>query len=452
MPKIQVLLSAVAGVIKGGDGARRTVALNLDLNLMGAGDTLATSSPQAAELLFFEGPMGKDVAREPQQFAKLEGTLRLVNGQPEFDVNRKLMTFAPEVRSEVLFDGVTPNPPLTSTDYRIRLEYGPAFKRAEDVNHINNRLFLPWRDVAAEEGTIDLGCELTIGGQVEFKFDAGHFLQVPMKHLNVLVDGVDVGRDDKLRTEFHGIGVVHPTRNWLLSEFKVPPRKITFPAPPSIQVLLHDSVDTLIRDGARVEKAIRDCFSGTGITVDIRRGQTSAQAKAFGLEFRRDPLHAGDVLLMASDEKGGATIPFFTWWVSFSADVTKATPPDRPLIASGLQEEVLKVTANGASSTKAVRYPITLLRGLKKDFGNLTGADQTDLHLGNIIAHEVGHGFGFDHSLEADPVRGYCQQLGDPDFVRCVMCWENLGANRFTRSLRFGPVFTSMLKRDFALP
>jgi len=460
MPTIQVLLSAVMGAVRGGQ-AREVVGLTVDLNLLGkattskgAGVTLATESLQAAQLSFFEVPVGKDAAKERKKFATLAGKLRLEGGKPVFQAGQKdarFITYAADVRSAVVDRAPSFFPPETSTDYHLKVDFvATAFKNVDHVSGLNRRLFLPWRDVAEEDATLDIGCELEVAGEVEFVFDAKNVVSVPMRHPGVPLDGVcDGKRAAAVLVEHHGVGVVHPSRNWLLLEKGLKPRAITFPSPARIEVNLHTSVRAT--DSGRVAQAVKDCFDGTGITVDVRTGRSDADADAAGFVRKDDPLQAGDRTFVAKDA-GGAPLPFFTYWVTFEQKVNAA--------ASGLSEAILKVTPGG-SPAKLVRYPIRLIggrgddgnsRGIERDLANLEDDENRDRHLGNVIAHEVGHSFGFDHTLHANPDTGYCLKLGDNDLMRCVMCWENLGAFKFTRKLRFGPVFLAMLRRDFGLP
>lgn len=464
MPTIQVLLSSVTGTIRGSQ-AKEVVGLTVDLNLLGkattakgAGVTLATEAFQPAELLFFEVPVGRDAVKEPKQFAKLEGKLRLEGGKPVLQGSpgdARFITYAADVRSGIV--GSSPNlfPPETSTDYHLKVDFvQTAFRNVDHVSGFNRRLFLPWRDVVEEDSTLDIACELKIAGEVEFRFDAKNVVSVPMRHPGVPLDGVcDPGkRRTPSPAEHHGVGVVHPARNWLLAEKGLQPKAITFPSPPRIEVHLHTSVGAVMRSPDRVAQAIRDCFDGTGITVDVRPGRSDQDAEAAGFVRKKDASAGQDVTFQAKDP-GGASLPFFTYWVTFEQEVDQGV--------SGLSESILKVTP-GASPTKLLRYPIRLIggrdgqtnnaRGIKRDLESLQDDENKDRHVGNVIAHEVGHSFGFDHTLHANPDTGYSLQLGDNDIMRCVMCWENLGAFKFTRKLRFGPVFLAMLRRDFGLP
>lgn len=152
MPTLQVKLNPRPRRSMRPDQSNLVLAVSLNAlgkatTKSGAGVTLATDGPQPARLVFHELAMAGDAA-PTAAVATLAGTVKLVKQAAEFDAGGASLTG-------------------TSTGgYAVDLEWGAGFK-----NVGAKRLALPASlDFKGEGGALELGCELLIGPDTEFKY------------------------------------------------------------------------------------------------------------------------------------------------------------------------------------------------------------------------------------------------------------------------------------------
>ena len=442
MPRIQVILNPVLSAFGAGT-QQRVVGLTVDMNYMGAGATLATASPQPAELNFFEATGPSDTQGSQSMFATLNGRISLNGQAPLFDAAGEFIRYRrPGVRTEPYKSGPAWFPPVQSTDWFLSLTFDQ--RRFVNVDHIskeNERLFLPWFPEEGEGGTMEVGAELRIGSAQEFFFLTQNVVSVACTHGAVHLDG----NNAEPRAAFYGCGMVHPRDNSVFRDFPAARGRITCPAVGgvhTIEVNFHESVDVLVTSWQRIIGVMVAQFQELGLIIADRHGLTDTQARTAGFEYRGDAMRGNEKTWMAS-ASARARLPFFTFWVFYSHEVVSAG------VAVGVSEGKRAVQANGATSTKDVIYPVRLLGPLRGELSNLGTPEQSDLHVANIISHEIGHSLGFDHVLEARHGHGYSLPPSEPDVARALMSWENLGAFRFTRQRRFGPVHAAMIARDY---
>lgn len=448
MPTIQVVLNPVQRPINPGTRPR-IVGLNVDLVYRGAGTTKATASPQPAELNFYEAAGEGDAHTAHSLIATLNGTLRLDGNQPVFEADNHMLAYRQSVRTAPVKSGPSWFPPAESTDWFLSLAWnGTRFENVDHLSGENRRLFLPWVPAAEENDTFEVAAELTINGQTEFWFSANNVVRVSMIHDNVRTRETTTQNGPVSR--FVGVGMVHPEVNVVFHDHpNAHPGQITSPRDAGgrrvIQVNLHQSMNGIVNARAQVEGGIVYCFSGMNVFPVFHWDQTDGQATTAGFVRRADPNDPGGTSWMAATANG-TTLPFFTYWVFYETGVTA--------FASGVSEGISNVQPSGAASSKQVVYPIRLLgqggQGIAHDRQALATPAEQDLHVANVLAHEIGHSLGFAHVLEARPGAGYQIQPGNPDFTRATMAWENLGAFTFTRGRRFGPVHRACLDRDYA--
>lgn len=133
--------------------AESNLVLSVGLNLLGkattksgAGVSLATAAPQAARLVFHELAMQGEGATK--EVAALPGTLKLVKQLPVFESSASLSGSA-------------------SGGYAVDLEWGTGFQVATKTARLG---LPPGLDFKTEGGALELGCELQVGGDTEFKY------------------------------------------------------------------------------------------------------------------------------------------------------------------------------------------------------------------------------------------------------------------------------------------
>lgn len=152
MPTIQVKLNPKPR--RSMRPAESNLVLTLSLNLLGKattttvpGATQATTTPQAARLVFHELAMVGDKAGTAA-VASLAGKVRLDKGKPVFDGAGSSLAGA------------------AAGGYAVDLAWGAGFQNVSAT-----RLQLPASlDWKGEGGTLELGCELEVGGVTEFKY------------------------------------------------------------------------------------------------------------------------------------------------------------------------------------------------------------------------------------------------------------------------------------------
>lgn len=449
MPKIQVVLNPERNRI--GQGAQRVTGLRIDLNFQGQGNTLATSSPQPAQLNFFEAIGPQDDQSTHFLIATLSGTISLNGSTPVFNATNQYIKYSQNVRSEPIKSGPSYFPPTTSTDWFVQLAFNSTrFTGTEHMSNENRQLFLPWFGESGESGTLDVGVELTINGAQEFWFTPRNTVSIGCLHNGIHLDS----NPREPRANFYGCGMAHPKDNNVFREFPNSRGRIKLQARSDgtrrLQINFHEGVNSLVKNWTRVIGTLREQFRDIGLIIDTEIGRNDAQANQAGFGYLNDTVldssgnQVRERTWMASSPNG-ADLPFFTYWVFYTHAVTSWGD------AEGLSEGKISIqTTSPAAARKAVKYPIRLLGQLDTSIGNLGDDPNKDLHVANVLAHEIGHCLGFDHVLEAQPGnRGYRLSPSDPDKNRAIMAWENLGAFTTTRLRRFGPVHRDMIARDY---
>lgn len=448
--KIRVLLKAPVVKVSSGKHTNSAVlAITVGLTRKGAGPTLASTTPQPAELSFFEMVGTKDAAGKPRKIATLKGTIMLTgskNDTPQFDAGAKVIEYEPGF----VRDTRTGNDaPVHSSDFRLRVAYDGTFINTQDAFVENRSLYLPW-EFDEEHRVFELGTELKIGGKVESPPPKNATITVPTTHRAVH----DNGNPAEATRAHFGVGMVYPLDNLTFVDHKLSGR-IPMPGK-TLSIHLHRSIDQGLKGQATIAKVadgLRAIFKTAGITADVHVSRTDAQAQAAGWErkrFSRGEAWVAQSISVADLDQGQTTAPgtvqsFFEYWVFYETKIGSTSGE------AGSSEAMLSV--DKAKATKALMFPVWLHGGgLSGDgfddtLSSVAPGKGADHFVANLIAHEVGHSLGLGHGLRVS-AGGYDLTKGSTDSTRGIVTAEHSTGGQVVLK-GVSPVHRAVLRRDY---
>jgi hypothetical protein len=373
-------------------------------------------------------------------------------------------------------DPKTGNLIYPQSDYYVTIEFDSSTFDTSDFGSGNSLMLnIPWELFAAADSkdSFAVYCDIQWQSQAQAKNDpmawfiltsGSDILDLPT--LNSGVKAADDVGDYPAPTGYYGLSTVYPTNTFTLTGARVPfgnnklniylsnnfmfacARAANYVNPP----VTNDQYNF-----AKIQQYLVELFSEAGFP----RGQIKVQQLddtivnnyfvASGCRnFASKNVAKGTVdpntgALNAADPTEYVSLPFFDFYVVAESAVARAHNNE---VA---ESETLMVPVNASSGQKNVLTPICLMSGewgpggtpFNEIYGRMSPDDRPKV-LAQVIAHEIGHTFGFAHAIWVDP-------SGDAT----VLSRHGVGAMGCVSALtptpapRYGPVHKGLIKSQF---
>ena len=268
------------------NGVSQTTGMKIALTTLTAGPTKATTSPQDAQIEFYEMDAKSGESKGQRLFATLKFKLSLsASGQPKLDGENKTpssLVYETFLRSDHVKHPTGYFPPDRSGDFFLDLELPD---QADNFFNVS-RLYIPWE--VESDHVAEIGARLLVAGSEEASPLANGIFTVPLDHKNVPENGKSGG----LKIDHVGVGVVYPTDSSLWAPGVYGGAKKASKAPASaFNIYLHDQIlDEFSKPPNRkvvladVEARLIDVFSDTDLPKPTIALKTDADLKAKGFE------------------------------------------------------------------------------------------------------------------------------------------------------------------------
>lgn len=391
----------------------------------GSGTSAVTSSWQAATLELVEVAGASDKTTTERVLVKIPGFIQEANKAPFFTTgNRDTAQANLNSTSETVMFG------KADSDFSLELTWDATTLQIPTVYFVR----FPWES-SEEDQQQELRARLTIGTTVEADLKDNDKVDIPMKHLDVPEDGAAGGA----LSDCFGFGTVYPVKN---NNMK-PTETVPFTGK-TMNVFVHKDIGAAVNavvpsgyDFGKLTTALKDILASGGFTnvSVVEVDWTDSRLTAIGTVSGT----AGNQTFTP----GPNGIPYFDSWLLLD----KATTWKAGMEAGQSEAATYQIS----KATKVLTSPIMILNGALANFIPMVDKAKIHIFLANLFAHEIGHGLGLNHGLDATVTKGpptscaYSKATGTGTMTDVKISGNSVFLQRF------GPVHRDALKKHYVL-